>query len=375
MLLLAVFAYLLLFAALVGATVLGARLSARLLRVVDFRWFDSRPAEGAPWRRFCVRAASALAALAVCSALFWVHFALAGERQSTTTVSVREGPARDAGMRDGDRVLSVDGVAVEGWEALRGRLKPSTPVQIEIERAGARSTLRVTPNGQGRIAVSSVERQVALGPFESAKRAVAQPFEVVAAVLKSATSVLVGKRDVMGPVGIVRETSQTAGFRSAELLWFMGTVGSYFLPQLVLLQLFDALTLPLFLRTHPRARDGERSLWRLARVQQALLLAVGCFLPILALVLLDALEIARPVMAMLLLSLLPVALSIVPLVWIAGVQLWGAARTAAVLIPGIFVPCAMPLVAVILLLRARSELRQRRFRVGLLVATPQREDQ
>jgi len=57
------------------------------------------------------------------------------------------------------------------------------------------------------------------------------------------------------------------------------------------------------------------------------------------------------------------------------VQLWGAARTAAVLLPGIFVPCALPLVAVLLLLRARSELRQRGFRVGLLVATPQREDQ
>jgi hypothetical protein len=373
LLLLTIAAYLALMAAMVGATVAAARLAAHWLDVPDFRWFDSQPAQAAPWRCLGVRLASALASLGLCGALFWLSYFFAGEPEPTTTVTVSAGPARDAGMRDGDRVVSVNGVTADNWEAVRKSITRGVPNRIEIERAGARSTLVVTPNAGGRIAISPVNRDRSLGALESVRRAVTQPFVIMAAELRSVTTDLTGKPELTGPVGIVRETSKTPGIHSTQLLGFMATLGSYYWPHLLLLQLFDALTLPLFLATHPLARAGERSLWRVARVQQALMLALGCMVLMLALLTLNSLETAEPVVLPLLFLLLPVALSSVPLVWIAGAQFWGLRRTAAVVVPGILLPCITPVAAVALLLRARTELRQRGFRVGLLVATPQSE--
>jgi len=366
-------AYLGLMAAMVGVTVAAARLAAKWLDVPNFRWFDSQPAQAALWRRLGVRLASALASLALCGALFWLSYSFAGEPEPTTTVTVSAGPARDAGMQDGDRVVSVNGVAADSWDDVRKSITRGVANRIEIERGGARSTLLVTPNATGRIAISPVSLERNLGAFESARRAVTEPFVIMAAELRSVTTDLMGKHELSGPVGIVRETSRAPGFRSAQLLGFMARLGSYFWPHLLLLQLFDALTLPLFLATHPLARAGERSLWRVARVQQALVLALGGSVLMLALMTLNSLETARPIVLPLLFLLLPVALSIVPLAWIAGTQFWGLGRTAAVLVPGTLVPCVTPLAAVALLLRARTELRRRGFRVALLVATPQSE--
>jgi regulator of sigma E protease len=60
---------------------------------------------------------------------------------------VKGEPAEDAGMQLGDHILTVDGQPIEDWaqwvETVKAR--PGQEIQVEIDRAGARFTLSVTP--------------------------------------------------------------------------------------------------------------------------------------------------------------------------------------------------------------------------------------
>ena len=373
MFLLGIFGYLALIAALAGATQGGAKLGARWLGVPDFRWFDAQPARVAWWRPLAVRLASALASLSLCVGLFWCGFFLGGEQVPTTTVHVYAGRARDAGMLDGDRVVSIDGAKIDTWTVLRASVKAGFEHQIEIERGGTRSVLRVTPNDQGRIGVAPQERNAPLGVVDSARRAAVQPLEIMSSTIRSVTTGPSGPAELRGPVGIVRESAKDAGVGLPALLVFLGSIGSYLWPYLASLQLFDAATLLLFRKTHPAANRTD-SIWRLARLQQALVLALASLVVLLALLTLAELGNMAILALPETLLLMPAVLALFPLTWLAGAQLWGIARSSAILAPGMLIPCVIPIAALVLLLRAREELRAKGFRIGLLVVTEQMVD-
>ncbi|MBV8605734.1 MAG: RIP metalloprotease RseP [Pelomonas sp.] len=60
-------------------------------------------------------------------------------------------PGAAAGLHKGDRVLSIDGVAIADWQAVRTKVRASVlgdkprPMQWQVERAGQLLALRVTP--------------------------------------------------------------------------------------------------------------------------------------------------------------------------------------------------------------------------------------
>jgi len=54
-------------------------------------------------------------------------------------------PARQAGLRSGDVILSVDGERVEGKEELASRVEEGRPLELEVFRRGTISQIRVTP--------------------------------------------------------------------------------------------------------------------------------------------------------------------------------------------------------------------------------------
>jgi len=366
--------YFALLVGLVGAFVFGMRLGTRALRVPDFAWFDSRVASASHARRFGVRSAGVLAAYLFCSLLFTVGLLIVGRSEPTTTVKVLDGPARRAGMKDGDRVLAVDGVPVDDWEAIRRQIlrKPGIEQAIEVERTGARLVLRVTPTPEGRIAIATVERQLPIGLTEAAGYGFGVPFKVVSETARGLERLMhpdSERIEIAGPVRIIRETGASAN-RGAQVLTFLAALGAYFLPFLVGIQLFDAFSLFLFRRTHPGAAHGERSLWRLARMQQALVLSLGSWVFVTGLFVLQAAKVPTGLIFPALFLLSPAAFGVVPLAWVGAARFWGGARVAAVFLLGLLLPCCIALVAVGLLLRIRRELRERQFRVGLLVCTP-----
>lgn len=232
--------------ALGAAFVLGMRgaerLTARWLGLPSFRWFEARVGPAWEWKRLVVRVASAGVPYALCAAMFFVATACGGVAEATTAVTVLpEGAAHEAGMRDGDRILTVGGVPVRTWDELRAQIRThAAPVQIALERSGQRQELTVKPHA-GLIGVQPVSVMRPPGLAEAASLAIGMPARVV----KNAAEALVSlhqRVELKGPVGIVSETSKTARDGWVQVLYFLAVLGSYFWPSIVGVHLFDAVT-------------------------------------------------------------------------------------------------------------------------------------
>ncbi len=73
-------------------------------------------------------------------------------------------PGAEAGLLPGDRIVAIDGEAVESWDDVTGAVRPAAgePLSVEIEREGAPLTVTVTPLLTERFAV--VDGEVVEGP-------------------------------------------------------------------------------------------------------------------------------------------------------------------------------------------------------------------
>ena len=351
---------------LVAATQGGAVLAARILGVPNFQWFAPRPAAVPLWRRFLLRALSALAPFVVCVVALWAAVLSRGDSIPTTTVEVMPGPARDAGVRDGDRIVSVDGVPMESWEAIRATVKPGAPPKrIEIERAGERRMLVVEPTPDGRIGVQPVYRHDALGVTTALERAAAMPFTLYAGIIKNLLPSDTEPRSVMGPIGIVRASEQ--GKDAGSFLLLLGLVATSFWPWLVGVHLYDAGTLALFKRTHQAVSSSSpESVARHCRLHQALGIALACSVSLLLLGALFELPLVSAVAAPLLVLVAPGAVALYPLVWITARERWlkSSAWAAVAFAVGSFVPCVAQLAALTLSAWLRRELKEQGLHVG-----------
>jgi S1-C subfamily serine protease len=58
------------------------------------------------------------------------------------------GPAEKGGMKDGDRIVAVNGESVKNmtmYMTVMGKRKPKEPVEITVDRKGEKVKLTVTP--------------------------------------------------------------------------------------------------------------------------------------------------------------------------------------------------------------------------------------
>lgn len=155
---------------------------------------------------------------------------------------ITDAPAARAGLRSGDRIVSVNGEAVRAWDEVVDRISPITDraVSIIVERQAAsgieRLTVPITPQAAeiddpatgakrtvGRVGIQvrdSVAREaigigqsIALGSTATWGMATS-----VAGVLKGLVSGQVSAKNLGGPIQIAR-TSVQAARRGAETLW------------------------------------------------------------------------------------------------------------------------------------------------------------
>ncbi|MDH5332200.1 MAG: RIP metalloprotease RseP, partial [Aquincola sp.] len=154
------------------------------------------------------------------------------------------GPADRAGLRKGDRVVRVDGLAVEDASQLRERIRRLTPdgqappMTWMVERDGATIELVVRPRvmaeGErrwGRIdaIVGQLPEMVTvrLGPFESIARASALTWEQSLLTAKMFGRMLVGEaslKNLSGPITIADYAGQSAERGIAYYLGFLALV-------------------------------------------------------------------------------------------------------------------------------------------------------
>jgi hypothetical protein len=340
----------------------GTRLAARQAFVPDFRWFAGAPAEASLVRRAFVRLGGTIGPFLLSVLIYFCAAFLGGSEEPTTTVEVMPGPAREAGMQSGDRIVGIDRVKVDEWGAVRPAFQSRTgPVNVEIARADKHVTLSITPDLEHRIGIRPIYANRAVGALPALAQAVTAPFRVAGALLKQTLAVSSAPVQLAGPVGIVREVSSSHAAGSMGL--FIANLSAYLWLQVLGVQLFDVVTLLVFRASHREVADAPDQSLRLCRLRQSLVIALAAYLLLVALcVPLDLVPGAHFGLPALVLA--AGALAIYPLIWIAATCLWphGSARVPWIIAS--LVPCIAPVAAAWLFVRLGRALSERGFKVG-----------
>lgn len=337
------------FAGLIATFVLGVRGTeravARALGLPPLRWFENAAAPA--WKRFLLRATSSLVPFAICVAIFGVVIAARGLPEEATTVVdvLPDSAAGEAGMQDGDRVVAVGDAPVTTWDELRAQVaKHSGPVPITVERAGRRHVLSVTPR-QGRIGTAAAPRMREAGLGEIARHALVLPLRIVA---DSAKAVVAQDKatDLRGPVGIVSETGKAANEGWYSLLYFLAGLGSYCWPFIVATHAFDVATGWLFQLTFTAAHLPERVV-QIARLRLAMYFSLGCWVVLVGAHLAASLA-DIPGTAALAIVMIPGVWAVWPLLWVSARSLGKGNWPLGVVLPVVVIPCAAPIMAVVI---------------------------
>ncbi|MFY7974893.1 MAG: RIP metalloprotease RseP [Rubrivivax sp.] len=200
---------------------------------------------------------------------------------------VADGPAARAGAQVGDRVLSVDGVAMADAQALFSRIRGSVvagqaPPQLWlIERAGRRLELTVTPRvvAADGASVARIDAyigrgadriKVSHGLLESAVIGFERTWEMAALTLKTLGRMLIGEaslKNLSGPITIADVAGQAAQSGAVPFLEFLAFVSlSLGVLNLLPLPMLDGGHLMLYIFEAVRGRPPS-DLW-LARLQR-----------------------------------------------------------------------------------------------------------
>jgi len=132
-------------------------------------------------------------------------------------------PAEKAGVKLGDEIVSVDGQAIAGLEAMIESLKRTKdkPLEITIRRDGELKTFRIQPvldhtkgDERYRIGISSVPTKVTTLPFAAAfTKSLEQNKEgslLILELVKKMAQRKISMRSIEGPIGIGRAAGQAA---------------------------------------------------------------------------------------------------------------------------------------------------------------------
>jgi regulator of sigma E protease len=154
------------------------------------------------------------------------------------------GPAARAGLRAGDRVLSIDGVPISDASVIRELIRASGSsgtakvMEWRIERAGQALDLKVEPNvvTEGERRVGRIEAYpgqppemltVRYGLFDGLSQAVAKTWEMSTLTLKMLGKMLIGQaslKNLSGPITIADYAGQSVRLGLAYYLGFLAVV-------------------------------------------------------------------------------------------------------------------------------------------------------
>ena len=139
-------------------------------------------------------------------------------------------PAEMAGLRSGDRIISVNDQPVQSWEEFARFTdeNESHPLQISIKRGDEISTLSITPakidmNGTIGIGVINSVKYHRFGVIESIGMGLQKTYQMTAELLSYLGHALTGgasMQDVAGPVGITRMVGEFASVGMVFLMIF-----------------------------------------------------------------------------------------------------------------------------------------------------------
>ena len=155
------------------------------------------------------------------------------------------GAAEAAGLKPGDRVLSIDGTAIGDWnqltEATRRDAGPGRTLARVVERDGRRMNLalqpRLTrePDGSqvwaigiyARVATAKYDTVLRRGPLEAVPAALGQMWDLTATTVTMLGHMLTGSAslsNLSGPISIAQYAQTSAEMGPAWFLYFLGII-------------------------------------------------------------------------------------------------------------------------------------------------------
>ncbi len=195
----------------------GARRSAeRALREVEEGTAPDAYWRAPTWKRVAVIAAGPLANVFVAFAILFTVFAVSGgpSQQPTSTVAAVEAgtPAAAAGLRDGDRVVAVNGRTAGTFADVAQLIRSShgRPVTLTVLRGGRQVKVgprrTVLRGGRWIFGFSPAAKLVSYPTGRAATRAVSDLWGVVTGTGAGIKGLFSnhGRNQLSGPVGIVR---------------------------------------------------------------------------------------------------------------------------------------------------------------------------
>ncbi|NLI78824.1 MAG: site-2 protease family protein [Candidatus Riflebacteria bacterium] len=182
---------------------------------------DDPTREQPPADQFLVALAGPLANFVLAWVVFFVLIGMVGMPQPVPIVEsvLKQGPCAEAGIRHGDRLLAMNGVAVRTWDEFVRLIQVNgpRPGTLTIDRSGDRIDLAVTPREEGpRCIVGIVPAQAPAtrpGWGMAAGLAVSRTWTEIQQVTVGLFGLVLraGGGEVSGPLAIIDHISQAAG--------------------------------------------------------------------------------------------------------------------------------------------------------------------
>lgn len=195
----------------------------------DERSFSAKPV----WARMLVIVAGSAMNFILPVLIFLIIYLSAGiETPSTQPVigSVfNDKPAYSAGLATGDKILSVNGQAIENWKQFVSivQINAGNKLEVRFDRAGVERTVAIVPEydpraNRGIIGVSPEIIIYKPGLFEAIKLAVTHTYLIANNMLTGIMQMITGKvaADVSGPIGVAQMAGQVAQLGILPLLQF-----------------------------------------------------------------------------------------------------------------------------------------------------------
>jgi regulator of sigma E protease len=181
------------------------------------------------WQRALIVLAGPVANFVLAIVILFVFFLFMGQVVIPPVVTsvLPHSAAQEAGIRAGDRFVSVDGTDITSYEQIQQivAISAGQPLPIVLDRGGKRITVSVTPreteitdpfkNKQrvGLLGITNVSHRtrVSLGPVAAFGAAVGEVRDIVAITFRARGQLFKGNASQLsGPVGILKLSGQVA---------------------------------------------------------------------------------------------------------------------------------------------------------------------
>ncbi|MGB9553036.1 MAG: RIP metalloprotease RseP [bacterium] len=183
------------------------------------------------WKRFLILSGGPLFNVIFALLLFVILFSLAPTPTTTIAEVLSSSPAEKSGLQPGDKILEINGTAVNTWEDITLKISQNAkdaPLSFKVERHGEILEFTATPTyleAEKRYIVGIVPLAVRRSFFAALSSAFIYFGQMLLLMFYSLGMLFTGKvslSDFTGPVGIVQITAQQAQAGALNLLGIVG---------------------------------------------------------------------------------------------------------------------------------------------------------